>query len=222
MAAFKDFTAEDAKGGGAPKAAPKKEESKQATPEAKPAPQQEAPKQQPQPRPSKPSGELRGPTPVSHDAGAGLSTGACWQPQLMFVEVSVHLRFNALSKWPALIVLSLELHAPAFLVWKVLSRLCMLYVHAHAGGRVVASPYARKLAHEAGVDVSQAQASGPGGRIVAADVQKLISSGGGKAEQPSAGAPSQVCCTACGCDELAEVISMACYLTVRLSEAVKG
>ena len=63
MAAFKDFTAEDAKGGGAPKAAPKKEESKQAAPEAKPAPKQEAPKEQPQqaaPRPPKPSGELWG------------------------------------------------------------------------------------------------------------------------------------------------------------------
>lgn len=117
VAAFKDFTAEDAKGGGAPKAAPKKEESKQAAPEAKPAPKQEAPKEQPQQaalRPSKPS-----------------------------------------------------------------------------GGRVVASPYARKLAHEAGVDISQAQATGPGGRIVAADVQKLISSGGGKGAQPSAGAPPQ-------------------------------
>ena len=74
------------------------------------------------------------------------------------------------------------------------SAACM--VIARAGGRVVASPYARKLAHEAGVDISQAQATGPGGRIVAADVQKLISSGGGKGEQPSAGAAPQVCCTA--------------------------
>ena len=51
---------------------------------------------------------------------------------------------------------------------------------ARAGGRVVASPYARRLAAEAGVDVGQAQGTGPGGRIVAADVQKLIESGGGK------------------------------------------
>ena len=43
-----------------------------------------------------------------------------------------------------------------------------------------ASPYARKLAAEAGVDVSQATPTGPEGRIVAADVQKLIESGGGK------------------------------------------
>ena len=44
-----------------------------------------------------------------------------------------------------------------------------------------ASPYAKKLAREAGVDVSQASPTGPEGRIVAADVQKLIESGGGKA-----------------------------------------
>ena len=46
------------------------------------------------------------------------------------------------------------------------------------GGRVIASPYARKLAREAGVDVGDASGSGPDGRIVAADVQQLISSGG--------------------------------------------
>jgi pyruvate/2-oxoglutarate dehydrogenase complex dihydrolipoamide acyltransferase (E2) component len=34
---------------------------------------------------------------------------------------------------------------------------------ASAGGRVVASPYARKLAREAGVDVADAAGSGPGG-----------------------------------------------------------
>lgn len=61
-----------------------------------------------------------------------------------------------------------------------------------SGGRVIASPYARKLAREAGVDIAQATGSGPNGRIVAADVQKLISSGGGQPaqpQQPSAGAP---------------------------------
>ncbi|CAL8471164.1 g10706 [Coccomyxa elongata] len=58
------------------------------------------------------------------------------------------------------------------------------------GGRVVASPYARKLAREAGMDIAQANGSGPGGRIVAADVQQLISSGGGKPAPASAGAPA--------------------------------
>ena len=80
VAAFKDFTAEDAKGGGAPKAAPKKEESKQAAPEAKPAPKQEAPKKQPQqaaPRPAKPSGELRGQVQSRMMQELVLSASAC-------------------------------------------------------------------------------------------------------------------------------------------------
>ena len=61
-------------------------------------------------------------------------------------------------------------------------------MHACAGGRVIASPYARKVAAEAGVDIGQASGSGPGGRIVAADVQQLISSGGGKGAPAEAGA----------------------------------
>ena len=39
------------------------------------------------------------------------------------------------------------------------------------------------------MDISQATATGPDGRIVAADVQKLVSEGGGKAQQK--GAPAQ-------------------------------
>lgn len=55
-----------------------------------------------------------------------------------------------------------------------------------AGGRVVASPYARKLAREAGVDVGLATGSGPNGRIVAADVQLLVKSGApARAPKPS-------------------------------------
>ena len=42
---------------------------------------------------------------------------------------------------------------------------------------MIASPYARKLAREGGVDVGLATGSGPNGRIVAADVQQLIQSG---------------------------------------------
>jgi pyruvate dehydrogenase E2 component (dihydrolipoamide acetyltransferase) len=47
-----------------------------------------------------------------------------------------------------------------------------------SGGRVVASPYAKKLAREAGVDVADATPTGLGGRIVAADVEQLVKSGG--------------------------------------------
>jgi len=46
-------------------------------------------------------------------------------------------------------------------------------------GRVAISPYARKLADETGVEYERLKGSGPGGRIVAADIEKA--SGGGKA-----------------------------------------
>ena len=49
--------------------------------------------------------------------------------------------------------------------------------HILAGGRVTASPYAKKLARDAGVDISDATPSGLGGRIVAADIEQLIKSG---------------------------------------------
>lgn len=52
---------------------------------------------------------------------------------------------------------------------------------------MVASPYARMLAAEAGVDIKQATGSGPGGRIVAQDVQQLIESGSGRAPSAETG-----------------------------------
>ena len=51
------------------------------------------------------------------------------------------------------------------------------------GGRVFASPAARRLAGELGIDYTSLQGSGPGGRIVEADVQAAAS-------QPQAGGPS--------------------------------
>jgi pyruvate dehydrogenase E2 component (dihydrolipoamide acetyltransferase) len=51
-----------------------------------------------------------------------------------------------------------------------------------AGGRVLSSPAARRLATELGVDYLQLQGSGPGGRVVEADVQAAASAqapGGG-------------------------------------------
>ncbi len=53
--------------------------------------------------------------------------------------------------------------------------------------RVRISPYARKLAREANLDLAALQGSGPGGRIVAKDVQSALS-GGAAAARPAAGA----------------------------------
>ncbi|EED91679.1 dihydrolipamide s-acetyltransferase [Thalassiosira pseudonana CCMP1335] len=61
---------------------------------------------------------------------------------------------------------------------------------ASAGGRVVASPLAKKLAEEIGVDITTVVGTGPGGRITAGDVQSA-SSGGGAAPAKKAAAPSK-------------------------------
>jgi pyruvate dehydrogenase E2 component (dihydrolipoyllysine-residue acetyltransferase) len=48
----------------------------------------------------------------------------------------------------------------------------------NGGGRPKASPIARRLAKEKGLDLSELQGSGPGGRIVKADVEKAGASAG--------------------------------------------
>ncbi|WP_284777525.1 pyruvate dehydrogenase complex dihydrolipoamide acetyltransferase [Agrobacterium sp. lyk4-40-TYG-31] len=58
------------------------------------------------------------------------------------------------------------------------------------GERIFASPLARRLAKEAGLDLSAVSGSGPHGRIVKTDVEKAAASGGAKAAPapaPSAG-----------------------------------
>ena len=57
-----------------------------------------------------------------------------------------------------------------------------------AGDRTFASPLARRIAKDAGVDVSAVTGSGPHGRVVKADVEAAIASGGAKAA-PTAAAP---------------------------------
>ena len=47
-----------------------------------------------------------------------------------------------------------------------------------AGGRVVASPFAKKLAEEKGVDLAGVTGTGPDGRITAEDVEKAAAGGG--------------------------------------------
>jgi len=62
--------------------------------------------------------------------------------------------------------------------------------NGHAGGeRTFASPLARRIAKDAGVDVAVLTGSGPHGRVVKADVEAALSSGGAKAA-PAAKAPA--------------------------------
>ncbi|CDX57559.1 Dihydrolipoyllysine-residue acetyltransferase component of pyruvate dehydrogenase complex [Mesorhizobium plurifarium] len=61
-----------------------------------------------------------------------------------------------------------------------------------AGDRVFASPLARRIAKDAGVDVAALAGSGPHGRVVKVDVEAAIASGGkaAPAAKAPAGAPS--------------------------------
>ncbi len=60
------------------------------------------------------------------------------------------------------------------------------------GKRVFSSPLARRLAKEAGLDLSAVTGTGPHGRVVKADIEKAAASGGAKpaAAAPAAAAPS--------------------------------
>lgn len=64
-----------------------------------------------------------------------------------------------------------------------------------SGGRVFASPLAKRIAADAGIDISAISGSGPHGRVVKADVEAAIASGGAAkpvataTDAPSAPAP---------------------------------
>jgi pyruvate dehydrogenase E2 component (dihydrolipoamide acetyltransferase) len=58
-------------------------------------------------------------------------------------------------------------------------------------GRVKASPVARRMARELGVELSRIEGSGPGGRIVKADVQAAAGGDGAQAEAPPEEAPAK-------------------------------
>ncbi|MFA7413738.1 MAG: pyruvate dehydrogenase complex dihydrolipoamide acetyltransferase [Rhizobium sp.] len=60
---------------------------------------------------------------------------------------------------------------------------------AKSGERVFASPLARRLAKEAGVDLSAVSGSGPHGRVVKSDIEKAVSGGVAKAAPTAAAAP---------------------------------
>ncbi|MBK1658903.1 pyruvate dehydrogenase complex dihydrolipoamide acetyltransferase [Paracraurococcus ruber] len=59
--------------------------------------------------------------------------------------------------------------------------------HDAGGERVFASPLARRMAQQAGLDLNALQGSGPGGRIVKADIEAALSKG--PAAKPQAPAP---------------------------------
>ena len=65
-------------------------------------------------------------------------------------------------------------------------RTATLALRRSAEPRVAASPRARKLAQEKGIDLSQVKGTGPGGRIIAQDVEALSPGRASPAEKPAA------------------------------------
>ena len=61
---------------------------------------------------------------------------------------------------------------------------------AASGDRVFASPLARRMAEQAGLDLGQITGSGPNGRIVKHDIEEAIAGGTGKAAPAAAPAPA--------------------------------
>ena len=59
------------------------------------------------------------------------------------------------------------------------------------GGRIFASPLARRVAKEKGVDLAALSGSGPHGRVVVRDIEKAVTSGAAPAGKPAAAAPAQ-------------------------------
>lgn len=59
-------------------------------------------------------------------------------------------------------------------------------VASNKGDRVFASPLARRIAKDSGVDIAAVKGSGPHGRVVQRDVEAALASGGAKAAAPKA------------------------------------
>ncbi len=62
--------------------------------------------------------------------------------------------------------------------------------HAPSGDRIFASPLARRMAKQAGIDLSSLKGSGPNGRIVRADIQAAQPGGAPAAAKAPAAAPA--------------------------------
>lgn len=61
---------------------------------------------------------------------------------------------------------------------------------AQSGNRVFSSPLARRVAKEAGIDISKVSGSGPKGRVIKSDVEKAVAGGSAKAAPAASQAPA--------------------------------
>ncbi len=72
---------------------------------------------------------------------------------------------------------------------------------AASGGRVFASPLARRLASRNGLDLAAIAGSGPRGRVVRRDIDAAIAAGVGKTEPAAAAPPAPASAPALGADD---------------------
>ncbi|WP_230533684.1 pyruvate dehydrogenase complex dihydrolipoamide acetyltransferase [Microvirga roseola] len=91
------------------------------------------------------------------------------------------------------------------------------------GNRVFASPLAKRIAREAGIDIASVQGSGPHGRIVEKDVRAALQGGGAKpAAAPATGTPAAkpvqppVLASSMGADQVKAMFEAGTYEEVPL------
>jgi pyruvate dehydrogenase E2 component (dihydrolipoamide acetyltransferase) len=60
---------------------------------------------------------------------------------------------------------------------------------ADRGGRIFASPLARRMAEQSGIDLGRLEGSGPHGRIIKVDIERAIQAGEAQKAGPTAGKP---------------------------------
>jgi pyruvate dehydrogenase E2 component (dihydrolipoamide acetyltransferase) len=91
---------------------------------------------------------------------------------------------------------------------------------SNGGERVKASPVARRMAGEMGVELAQLEGSGPGGRIVKADVEAAAKDGGGERKQDrQAAKPQRGEAGAKGEVEIHELTRLQQTVTRRMAES---
>ena len=88
-----------------------------------------------------------------------------------------------------------------------------------AGERVVASPLARRMAVQAGVDLAALSGTGPGGRIVRADIEAAVKGAGAVAPAPVVAAPKAPAAPIAAPHRLVPHSSMRKVIARRLTEA---
>ena len=93
---------------------------------------------------------------------------------------------------------------------------------AAAGGRILASPLARRMASQAGLDLASVSGSGPRGRIVKADIETAMATGGAPAPaapMPAAAVPAADASPFEGEFELQPLTTMRKTIARRMSES---